>query len=110
MPSNDYQKMISKHKARANAFVLFSFLCFASNDCIRATCFSFSLLHIFIYLLILLLTRQFEKQYLDYTETFYVFKYYKMKRKEKLRDFPSIGRNFSRYAERKSTGTYCASL
>ena len=32
-----------------------------------------------IYLLILLLTRQFGKQYLAYTETFYVFKYYKMK-------------------------------
>ena len=27
----------------------------------------------------LLLTRQFEKQYLGYTETFYVSKYYKMK-------------------------------
>ena len=30
----------------------------------------------------LLLTRQFGKQYLYYTETFYVFKYYKMKKNE----------------------------
>ena len=30
-----------------------------------------------------LLTRQFEKQYLAYTETFYVSKYYKKKKKIK---------------------------
>ena len=39
--------------------------------------------HYFIYILILLLTRQFEKQYLAYTETFYVFEYHKMKKEKK---------------------------
>ena len=39
----------------------------------------------YIYLLILLLTRQFEKQYLAYTETFYVFKYYKMKNDNEMK-------------------------
>ena len=37
-------------------------------------------LFIIIYIYIDLLTRQFEKQYLVYTETFYVFKYHKMKK------------------------------
>ena len=32
----------------------------------------------------LLLTRQFEKQYSAYTETFYEFKYYKMKMKWRI--------------------------
>ena len=59
------------------SFVLFSFFCFANNDSIRATFFSF---FIILYILILLLTRQFEKQYLAYTETFYVFKYDKIKK------------------------------
>ena len=41
----------------------------------------FFIIIIIIIYINLLLTRQFEKQYLANTETFYVSKYYKMKKK-----------------------------